>query len=188
MGTYEKFTDTYLSYPVNICKVYEVRRERKPVRLYLSIYIPDCDGVAVNDSSLVDILIRYVNHCLHVNYKRHIPYDQVLRLDSSTASNFSQQLICPGVIFHNNEECRLFVKMMIDAAKAAVEGKQLNQLTQDFPIDQLRQLFVGKKFVADETVYENVPDKRRTMWSKVDSPKDFCSKEYLGEGLCSLQV
>ena len=67
VGTYEKFADTYLSYPVDICHIYEVVRDRKPVRLYFSIDIPDCDGVAVNDSSLLDILIRYVNHCLHVD-------------------------------------------------------------------------------------------------------------------------
>ena len=60
VGTYEKFADTYLSYPVDICHIYEVVRDRKPVRLYFSIDIPDCDGVAVNDSSLVDILIRII--------------------------------------------------------------------------------------------------------------------------------
>ena len=78
---------------------------------------------------------------------------------------------------------------MIDAARAAVERKQFNELTLDFPIDHLRQLFVeqpnvqGKKFVADATVYQNLPE-QGTWLSKVDSLKDFYSKGYLGEGCC----
>lgn len=158
--TYEKFTDMYLSYPIDLCHYYEVVRDGKPARLYFCIDIPDCDGVEVNGSSLVDILIRYVNHCLLVDYTKTIGFRQVLRLDATTPTKFTQHLIYPEVVFESIQECGNFVRRLTEAARAAVEGELTpNELTQEFSIDELRLLFVqqpdvnGKTFIANSTVY-----------------------------------
>ena len=121
--TYEKFTDIYLGYDIDLCHYYEVIREKTPVKLYFDIDISKTSAGETSGSLLVDIFVGYVSRCLLVDYTKQVGPDQVLRLDSTSATKFSQHLIYPDIIFENSQECGNFVRRISDAANSAIDGK-----------------------------------------------------------------
>ena len=152
----EEFAQTYTAYDLQLCHYFEVIRENTPVRLFLDIDIKNAEYLEIGED-LVEILIKYVNHCLLQQYGITCNRKQIIQLDSSSSTKFSQHLIYPEVTFRTNEECGHFVKNMENSAKDAVVQKKESKLTFGFPTLELEKMFVtlGKYdvFLVDTTVY-----------------------------------
>ena len=158
VASYNNLVPKYLALPQERCHFYEVITAGTPSKLYFDIDIYDAEQQP-RWRELVAHLIRYVNHCLKVKYKRDYESTDVIILDSTSTTKFSQHIIYPRVFFRNNLECGYFVKMLADAARRFANGTR-TELTQEFTSPKLEQLFIpkggndeGTHFIADLTVY-----------------------------------
>ena len=156
--SYERFCEKYLKIDAEACHFYEVIREGQPSRLYLDVDVDQTRKITIDGSILVDLLISFVNHCLLVMYKRVCNRNQILLLDSSTSTKFSQHLVYPDVIFRSNADCGNFVKTIMNAAWNRVEKNEDSELTRGYSVDSLVWLFLddddlASTFASDVTVY-----------------------------------
>lgn len=157
---YEKFCEKYMSYHIDLCHYYEVVCDDSPCKMYFDIDVHLEEDVEIDGSSIVQKFITYINHCLLVEFGLHMEQRQVLIMDSTSQSKFSQHLIFPEVVFKNNQECGNFVKKVIDAAIDALQGNATSGYTREFPLCDLELLMVnqgegrGIHFVADVGVYK----------------------------------
>lgn len=172
--TYEEFTGVYLDYHLDLCHYYEIIRAGAPCRLYFDIDVSLGGGVEVDGPSLVEIFIRFVNQCLLVEFKRHIEDRQVLIMDSTSSTKFSQHIIYPETIFRSNEDCGNFVRKLAAAAADAVLTGTTAEMVRGFPISDLERLYVeqpngrGLNIIADLCVYSRNRHFRIYRSSKLD--------------------
>ena len=158
VSPYKLFCQKYLKIDEDACHFYEIIRVNEPCRLYFDIDVDQTRKFTACGSILVDLLTSYVNHCLNVMYKRVCNRHQILILDSSTSTKFSQHVIYPDVIFRSNTECGNFVKTIMHAAWTRIEENEECELTRGFSVSDLEWLFLDNddstsNFVSDVTVY-----------------------------------
>ena len=154
--TYPIFQSKYLALSVELCHFYELIRRDKPCRLYFDVDYPQVPPYYTVGSITVDCLIRYVNHCLNVQFGKQCSRSDVVILDSSTNEKFSQHIIYPAVIFRNNTECGYFVKALADAARIKMLGEGDTLFTSGYGYDVDFLFQSGERdgaFLADLGVY-----------------------------------
>ena len=182
VATYDEFTKSYLSYPLELCHYYEVIREGVPSKLFMDIDISNAEYVGSKGSLLVEILIRYISHCLLTFYGIQCNRCDILQLDSSNETKFSQHLVYPQVVFKSCLECGNFMKKISYAAIDELQSKEPSQTIFGFPATDLVQLFYDsgtkpKQFVVDLGVYTRNRHFRLLRSSKLEKREHLVAAE-----------
>ena len=179
---YDEFARLYLSFHIDLCHYDEVIIEGLPSKLYLDIDVENQEYVESKGCLIVETLIRYISHCLVVMYGVQCDRSNIIQLESSSESKFSQHLIYPQVIFKNNFECGNFIKEISFAAADALEGTSFGRTVLGFPTTDLKQLFYDSgtnknRFLADLTVYSKNRQFRLLRSSKLGKEEHLIAAE-----------
>ena len=159
VASYSAFTEGYYSLHPQLRTFYEVVIRKKPCRLYFDLEFYKEENIYSDGDVIVELFIEYVNHCIAVQYEIQCDRTHIMQLESGTTKKFSQHLVyhIPDAMFKCNQHCGEFVKTICGDAMVAVEHGIKTDFTKDFPIENLRLLFIkrgGKEcIIADLLVY-----------------------------------
>jgi hypothetical protein len=180
VASYDDFAQSYMTQVAERCHFFEVICVNRPCRLYFDVDVALDEPRTVATSLLTFIIVDYVCHCLSVIFQLSCCRSDVLVLDSSTPTKFSQHLIFPNVVFKTNTQCGGFVKQIISQARERLTAASSNtvwsgnggdDVTRGFPLDSLDFLFVEGVSVVDCTVYSR--NRHFRLWRSSKVEKDL---------------
>ncbi|OWA55074.1 DNA-directed primase/polymerase protein [Hypsibius exemplaris] len=110
--SYEHFWHTYKQVDAEWKHHYEVILEGVPVKLYFDLEFEREMNACHNGEEMVQMFLAEMEIVFQELYSLPLPRDDLVQLDASTTSKFSQHLIFPSVLFHDLHHVGLFVRYL----------------------------------------------------------------------------
>ena len=155
--SWEKFITKYLTIDAGLRHFYEVVREDVPAKLHLDVDVFLQEGMELNTSLRIEILIKATINGLRKTYNLDVSRTEVLQMDSSTSEKCSQHIVFPTVVFANNIECGHFMKKLADEARQFLDAGEPSSMIENLELSEIVQLFVPRDgrlyFLCDLGIY-----------------------------------
>ena len=170
-------------------KYYEVIPANQPCKMYFDLEFMMPENIGKNGDEMTISLIDATNALLKKMFQHDSSRDDVLILDSSTDTKFSQHLIFTKTIFENNKACGHFVnflqqqlleeeRSMMQVKNKDCEGEVSFVDSKVYNSNQNFRIFLSSKFGKSNPLVVAKIDTSCIHLSNLDS-SDKCLKIFL---------
>ncbi|GAV07095.1 hypothetical protein RvY_16972 [Ramazzottius varieornatus] len=137
--SYEHFWHDYMLMDDDQRALYEVIPEETPVKLYFDVEFVKDTNPQANAEEIIVLFLSLLSQTFTEVFSVPLPLENLVQLDSSTLSKFSQHFIFPKAVFRDFRHAGLFVTHFC-------------RNLQDSTSDDVKKLFLHSKDLSSPTV------------------------------------